>query len=261
MKKLSLKQERFCLEMVKPKATQYKAYLVAYNAAHMKRGTIDTEAWKLMQKPEITKRIQELMIKAQQKALLTREEWIRDAEKLYRADPRKLFDQFGNTVPIPELGDNEATLLEGFKFKEDFLGVKDKSGGKEQAVASGYTQDYKITSYKDRHAYMGKAMGWFNEEEQDGPQKIFIRRWVNVRIEGGQHERDTTRRAPRVVASGSGDDDGGVQSIDAGHDSGGREITTRTAATGCPDASMDAVEVAATADARSGAIVRRKITV
>lgn len=97
-----------------------------------------------------------------QKAQLTREQWIQDSLKLYAADPRKLFDEFGNTIPIPKLSESEAMALAGFKFKEDFLGVK-KSTGEEQAVASGYTQDYKFVDFKTRHEYVGKVLGYYND--------------------------------------------------------------------------------------------------
>jgi hypothetical protein len=77
--------------------------------------------------------------------------------KLYRADPRKLFDQFGNTVPITDLRDDEVTLIEGFKFTENYTKVK-KGDGSTDAVPTGYTQDYRITSFKSRHEYMGKIL-------------------------------------------------------------------------------------------------------
>ncbi|HEU5407000.1 MAG TPA: hypothetical protein VFU48_04500, partial [Nitrospira sp.] len=91
-----------------------------------------------------------------------REQWIEDGLRLYRADPRKLFDQFGNTVPITELGDDEITLIEGFKFTEDYTKVK-KAAGQTEAVPTGYTQDYKTTSYKTRHEYTGKMLGYVKD--------------------------------------------------------------------------------------------------
>lgn len=154
---LTAKREKFCQEMIKPKATQIKAYKAAFDTASMKRATIDSEASRLMQDPQITARIAELMKPIVEKVQLTLEQWVEDGLKLYRADPRKLFDQFGNPVPITELGENEITLIEGFKFTEEYTKVK-KASGENEAIPTGYTQDYKMTSFKARHEYMGKVL-------------------------------------------------------------------------------------------------------
>lgn len=159
---LTPKREQFCQEMVKPKATQIKAYKAAFETKGMKRATIDSEASRLMKDPQITARIEELMKPVLQNVQLSREQWLEDGLRLYRADPRKLFDQFGNTVPITELGDDEITLIEGFKFTEEYTKVK-KADGQNDAVATGYTQDYKTTSYKTRHEYMGKLLGYVKD--------------------------------------------------------------------------------------------------
>jgi len=159
---LTPKREKFCQEMIKPKAPQIKAYRAAFNAKNMSRAAIDTEASKLMKDPEITLRIEELLKPVIEKAQLTREQWIADGLRLYRADPRKLFDQFGNTVPITELGDDEITLIEGFKFTEEYTKVK-KAAGETEAIPTGYAHDYKMTSYKIRHEYMGKVLGYMKQ--------------------------------------------------------------------------------------------------
>lgn len=165
---LTPKREQFCQEMIKPKATQIKAYRAAFNAKKMSRAAIDTEASKLMKDPEITLRIEELLKPIIEKVQLSREQWITDGMKLYRADPRKLFDTFGNTIPIAELGDEEITLIEGFKFTEEYTKVK-KANGERDAVATGYTQDYKTTSFKTRHEYMGKMLGYVKDSSWRKP--------------------------------------------------------------------------------------------
>lgn len=154
---LTPKREQFCQEMVKPKATQIKAYKAAFDATGMKRATIDNEAYKLMQDPEIAARIAELRQPVAERVQLALEQWVNDGLRLYRADPRKLFDRFGNPVPITELGDDEITLIEGFKFTEDYTKVK-KADGATDAVPTGYTQDYKLTAFKTRHEYMGRVL-------------------------------------------------------------------------------------------------------
>lgn len=154
---LTAKREHFCREMIRPNATQIKAYKAAFNTKGMKRATIDSEASRLMHDPKITARIAELLKPIAEKVQLTLEQWIDDGMKLYRADPRKLFDPFGNTLPITDLGCDEVTLIEGFKFTEDYTKVK-KADRSTDAVPTGYTQDYRITSFKSRHEYMGKIL-------------------------------------------------------------------------------------------------------
>lgn len=163
MTKLTPKRERFCLEIVKGKS-QSDAYRVAFKPKKMKPKSVNQKASHLMAEVNIRARVQELLAPVVAEAQLTREQWINDGLSLYNADARKLFDKFGNPIPVAELGDDEIKLLEGFKHKTDYLGVKKSEGG-EQAVESGYTDDYKITSYKTRHEYMGKAMGFLKEKE------------------------------------------------------------------------------------------------
>ncbi len=168
---LTPKQEQFCLEMIKPKANQSKAYRAAFNARGMKAETVHSEASKLMRDPQVTARIKELMVPVISEVQLTREQWIKDGMRLYRADPRKLFDKFGNPVSISELGDDEITLIEGFKFTEEYTKVKKANGGSD-AIATGYTQDYKTTSYKTRHEYMGKLLGYMKDSPWRKPLEL-----------------------------------------------------------------------------------------
>lgn len=91
------------------------------------------------------------------KAQLALEQWVEDGLTLYRADPRKLVDQFGNPVPITELGEDEITLIEGFKFTEEYTKVR-KTDGETDAIPAGYTQAYKLTAFKTRREYMGKVL-------------------------------------------------------------------------------------------------------
>lgn len=159
------RREKFCLEMAKPKATQIQAYRAAFNAKNMSRRAIDNEASKLMKVPEIAMRIQQLREPAAAKVQMAREEWLLEMEKLARGDVRKMYDAFGNPVEIPELGDNEAAMVEGFEFEEQFTKVK-KAGGEEDAVPTGYIKKYKLTPKVKRLLEFGKVMGWYKEKSE-----------------------------------------------------------------------------------------------
>lgn len=74
---LTSKQEKFVQALVAGKS-QYEAYKEAYNATRMKDATIYNNAYKLMQKNEISTRYNELLEEHKKKALYTREEAVKD---------------------------------------------------------------------------------------------------------------------------------------------------------------------------------------
>ena len=153
--------------MVKPKANQSKAYRAAFNTHGMKAKTIHNEASKLMNNPDITARISELMQPSIERVRMTREEWLLKFEKLVRGDVRKMFDAFGNPIEIPKLGENEALMVEGFEFCEDYTKVK-KADGQTDAVPTGYTKKVKLASKLKAMLEFGKAMGWYAESKDMG---------------------------------------------------------------------------------------------
>lgn len=216
MKKLTPKQERFCLEMIKPKATQYKAYTIAFDAKRMKRATIDNEAYKLMQTPEITARLNELMTPVVEKVRVTKAEWLEKMQAFFHADVRKMFDEYGNPIEVPKLGDNESAMIEGFEFCEDYTKVK-KSDGSAEAVPTGYTKKYKLTPKLKALLEFGKVMGWYDERDDNdkGPTRIFIRTWVNKEE---RHVHIHTPNNPGIA-------DGGVR-VDRGGSAAGGGVPT-----------------------------------
>lgn len=153
--------------MVKPKANQSKAYRAAFNTHGMKAKTIHNEASKLMNNPDITARISELMTPAIEKVQMTREEWLLELEKPLRGDVRKMFDEIGKPIEIPNLGDYEAAMLEGFQFTAQYAKVK-KLDGNTEAVLTGYTKTYKLTPKIKVLLEFGKAMGWYAETKDVG---------------------------------------------------------------------------------------------
>ena len=72
MAKLTAKQEKYVQGLVAG-LSQRKAYREAYSTKNMKDATIDNNAYKLMQKNEISTRYNELMDEYKEKAIWTRE--------------------------------------------------------------------------------------------------------------------------------------------------------------------------------------------
>lgn len=251
MTKLTQKRERFCREMVKPKMTQIKAYRTAFAPKSMSRRAIDTEASRLMKNPKIALRIKELMQPMLAKVRVTREEWLEKMQTFFYSDVRKMFDQFGNPIELPQLGDNEAAMVEGFEFCEDYTKVK-KASGETDAVPTGYTKKYKLTPKLKAMLEFGKVMGWYDEDDQPkGPQRVFIRTWVtkeeqHVHIHNhgnagivGVHDGGGTSQVPsgagvETGSSGGGGSEGpgrsaddGAVSADVQPDCGPAETTVR----------------------------------
>lgn len=162
---LTPKREKFCQEMLKPKADQSSAYRKTFNCKKMKVKTVYEKASRLMADSKIRARIAELMKPAIEQVQMSREEWLLEMEKMMRGDVRKMFDEFGNPVEIPHLSDNEAAMVEGFEFEETFTKVK-KADGDTDAVPTGYIKKYKLTPKLKRALEFGKVMGWYTEKSK-----------------------------------------------------------------------------------------------
>jgi hypothetical protein len=77
-RKLTAKQERFINALITGKKSQREAYKEAYNTENMKDDTIDNCAYRLLNRPEVKERYEELLEEHKQKALYTREEAVLD---------------------------------------------------------------------------------------------------------------------------------------------------------------------------------------
>lgn len=233
MIKLTPKQERFCQEIVKGRS-QADAYRAAFNAKKMLDDTIYSRASELRADRKIAGRIQEIQGPVIAKVRVTREEWLEKMQAFFYSDVRKMFDQFGNPIELPQLGDNEAAMVEGFEFCEDYTKVK-KSDGDTDAVATGYTKKYKLTPKLKAMLEFGKVMGWYDDDDQPkGPQRVFIRTWVtkeeqHVHIHNhgnagivGVHDGGGTSQVPSGAGvASSTPSGGGTKRPDGGTDSSG----------------------------------------
>lgn len=163
--KLTAKLERFCLEMVKPDTNQSDAYRAAFKPKRAKAKTIHEEASRIMANPKVAARIKELMAPVIERVQVTRAQWLKKMEAFALADVRKMFDEFGNPIEIPQLGDHEAAMIEGFEFCEDYTKVK-KADDDTDAVATGYTKKIKLTPKLKAMLEFGKVMGWYTEKKE-----------------------------------------------------------------------------------------------
>ncbi|MEO7860039.1 MAG: terminase small subunit [Nitrospirales bacterium] len=157
------RRETFCQEIVKG-TRQSEAYRVAFQPKRASAKTVYEKASRLIKQPNVATRIKELMAPIIAAVQLTREQWIEDAIRLYNGDVRKMFDKYGKLLDISLLGDKEAGMIEGYEVVENFTKVKHNEDGTEQALCTGYTKKIKLTSFLNRHEYVGKAMGFYTEK-------------------------------------------------------------------------------------------------
>ncbi|TKB79292.1 MAG: hypothetical protein E8D42_07795 [Nitrospira sp.] len=165
MSKLTAKRERFCQEMMKPKANQSDAYRAAFDTRGMKAATVHSEASRLMRDPQITARIAELRAPAVKRLQLSREQWLKKMGRMAMADVRKIFKPQGDVKEIHEIGDAEADLIESIEVTENFARV----AGKAEHI--GYVKKLRLTSKRSVLKDIGEAQGWLDRKQSDQPMR------------------------------------------------------------------------------------------
>ena len=163
--KWTAKLEKFCQVMVQSAGiNQTDAYRLAFKVKGMKAKTVHEKACRLMADSKVQARIAELLQPVIKEVQVTRLEWLKKMETFFHSDVRKMFDEHGNPIDIPQLGDHEAAMIEGFEVVEDFTKVK-KNDGSTDAVPTGYTKKYKLTPKLKAMMEFGKVMGFYVEKK------------------------------------------------------------------------------------------------
>lgn len=115
-RRLNAKQERFVLEyLVDLNATQ-----AAIRAGYSQK-TAGAQAHDLLKKPEIQDAIAAARNATSQRLELTREDCIRQYQRIAFSDPRKLFSPGGGILPITQLDDDTAAAVQGYEIEYRLL--------------------------------------------------------------------------------------------------------------------------------------------
>ncbi len=122
-------------------------------------------AVRLLTKDNIKAAIEQRKLEIEEASKITREAWLKKAERFYHGDVRKMFDDHGNVIDIPTLEDNEASLIAGFEVVEEFTQVE-KADGKKGAEHTGYTKKFKLVDPLKAHEYYGKITGFYTEKRE-----------------------------------------------------------------------------------------------
>lgn len=108
------KEEIFCQAVVAGKNNS-DAYRDAYVTGKMKLETINRRACELRQYGKITARIAYLREQAAKAAVVTESHVLQEAARIGFSDPRQLFDENGNLLPVKQWADSLAAAVKSFK--------------------------------------------------------------------------------------------------------------------------------------------------
>lgn len=132
MSKLTIKQEKFCLEYLKD-GNASRAYREAYNVTTTSDNTINVQANKILNNPKVALRIGELSGKAQKKIEVTAEKIIAELAKIAFFDVQVLYNNDGTLKQITELDSEVTRAIHSTKVrlekqgpdKEDWAEIKE----------------------------------------------------------------------------------------------------------------------------------------
>lgn len=133
-------QEAFALECIRL-GNPARAYRKVYEAGKMSQPTVWKEAYKLLDDEKIASRVQHYQEVADRAADVTVEKIARELARIAFFDPRDLFDDDGNPLPISDLSEDTARVLAGLDVEDLF--DRDEDG---RRLKVGTVKKYKIAN-------------------------------------------------------------------------------------------------------------------
>lgn len=154
MSKLTLKQQRFSEEyLIDLNATQ-----AAIRAGYAKR-TASQQGARLLTNVKVQAYIGERRKGLSEKAEIDAADVLRQVARMALFDPRKVFDDQGNPLPVHELPDDVAFAVQGLKVRKEY---NDEDDGPATIL------EYRMA---DRNSAADKLMKHLGLYEQDNAQK------------------------------------------------------------------------------------------
>jgi phage terminase small subunit len=123
----------------------------------------------LLQRPEVQNRIDQLADQAFTKANITAFRVIKELARIAFADPRGLYDEFGNFIPVHELDDDTAAVVAGIKVsieggKRGRLKRGHEESGNEEDTPIIVTKDVKIVGKTEALVVLAKHFKLIGDE-------------------------------------------------------------------------------------------------
>lgn len=166
MKKLTFKMEQFCKEyLIDLNATQ-----AAIRAGYSKH-TSGAQGQRLLTKPRIAERIQQLMDERSDRVEITADAVLQELAKLGFSNIRNLYDKKGRLLGISKLPEDVSVTIQ--EITEDSIGKED-----DNVVTR---RKYKLADKRGSLELLGKHLKLFTDKvEQSGPDGGSIKHDVNV---------------------------------------------------------------------------------
>lgn len=137
---LTEKQEAFTFQCVRL-GSPARAYRKVYNATRMSQHAVWQEVNDLLRNPAIATRVAHFTAIADRAADVSVEKIARELTRVAFFDPREIFDEDGNPIPINELPEDAARVIAGLDVEA--LYAKDADGVRARA---GNVLKYKIAN-------------------------------------------------------------------------------------------------------------------
>jgi len=152
-KKLTPKQTRFVHEYIKDGNGKRSAISAGYS-----KKTARMMATENLSKPYIVEAIKSLQVKLIAKVDVKSEAVITALKELAFFDPRKLFDNFSNLLPVHEWPDDVARCIASIKI----LKIYDRGNSRGQTI--GETVEVKFWSKTQALDFLMKSLGNYNRD-------------------------------------------------------------------------------------------------
>ena len=137
---LTEKQSAFAFECVRL-GSPARAYRKVYEASKMSQHSVWSEVGDLLANPAIAARVSELTEIAEKKIEVSIERIAVELARVAFFDPRELFDDDGNPVPINELPEDAARVIAGLDVEDLF--ERDAEGNR---LKTGLVKKYKLSN-------------------------------------------------------------------------------------------------------------------
>jgi len=146
----------------------------------------------LRARDKIGARILELQAPAVEKVKANYEQWLMEIEHAAFCDSRKFFDDKGQLIPIPELGDGSAAGLAGFEVTEIWAGEG------EDRKQVGSTKKIKLGNKLSALELFGKATGYY-QDKVEAPQSVLEMASTEFLVAMVQELKEKKARAMQVI--------------------------------------------------------------
>lgn len=144
---LTQKRENFCQKYIETGHGR-ESYKFAFSTKNMALASVDKEVQKLLKDPLVSRRLAQLRKLVTKDTLISTKSLLNELAIIAMFDPRKLYDEDGNLIPIPDLPDDVAKAIAGI----DVVDSPDGEGGFRRVQK--YKIYNKITAWDNIQKYL-----------------------------------------------------------------------------------------------------------